>query len=171
MLHITLFAITKHHRGRILRNKDIYTEGFSQCLEIARQKGNETHMKGVQAEEKCFFQVCYPDSLKNRDHVELCRQSQARPGDVYPCYFDPDHVTNGAFFHRSIQWSFAFHVLAWPAFSVIGSVSMCIYISYRKHRKSRLKKKNHSASNDARSQALLRTPVANGPSPRIATTV
>lgn len=86
---------------------------------------------------QCFFQVCFPDTNKNRDQVELYRQKHAQPGDKYPCYFDPNRVTNGAYLRRNIHWTFAFHVLAWPGFSLLGSIIMCIYITYMKRRKPR----------------------------------
>ena len=113
---------------------------------------------------QCFFQVCSPDTNSNRDQVEIYRQDHAQPGSTYPCFFDPTRVTNGAFFHRNIHWTLAFHVIAWPGLSLLGSVFMCIYIKYVRRKKSSSSRSGSGYNLDSSggSQRIMRPELSAG---------
>ena len=83
---------------------------------------------------QCCIEICEADSNANRDRVETYRQQHALPGMTHTCYYDPLHVTRGAFLERTIHWTLAFHVILWPGLSIIASILMCFYIRNERKR-------------------------------------
>ena len=74
---------------------------------------------------QCYSQTCNWNTNKNRDTIELIRQTLDR-GTSLVCYFDPDNFKHGAFVNRNFSWTIAFHVIFWPGSTFLTGVVMCL---------------------------------------------